>query len=342
MLAPTWLFSDEVVTMRSLAKVQGVTRSRGVQGEAEWRAKQRSANWRRQGVGLLWIMMVPATAFMVVFELVPILGVVIAFMDYNPLLGFFKSPWIGLENFRWLFSLPDLSQLLRNTIVIAVGKIILGQCSAIAFALLLNELAQRLALFKRTVQTFTYLPHFFSWVIIGGIMMDILSSNGLVNQLLRGIGFRAPPSWLGDPQVFPLTMILSDIWKGFGWGAIIYLAAIVGVGAELYEAASIDGAGRFQKMWYVTLPGIAPIVVLNLLLSLGGILNAGFDQILFLYNPAVFATGDVLDTYVYRVGIQSAQWSFGQAVGLIKSVIGFVLILASWFLANKYSGWKPL
>jgi putative aldouronate transport system permease protein len=287
-------------------------------------------------------MLIPAAVLMLVFHVVPWFGVAIAFMDYNPLQGFLGSQWVGMANFELLFLLPDFWDLLRNTMAIAVGKIVIGQVTAIVFALLLNEVYERWMWFKRLIQTLVYLPHFLSWVIIGGIMMDVLSSNGILNQGLRAAGMQQPPMWLGDPAIFPWTLILSDVWKGFGWGAIVFLAAIAGVGQEIYEAAAIDGAGRFRRMWHVTLPGIAPIVVLTWVLAIGGILNAGFDQILFLYNPAVYTTGDVLDTYVYRVGIQSAQWSFGQAVSLIKSSIGFVLVLLSWFLANKYSGWRPL
>lgn len=286
-------------------------------------------------------MLAPAALLMLAFNLIPTFGLVIAFMDFNPLKGFFGSRWVGLGNFELLFALPDLRELMRNTITIAVGKIVLGQIVTLVFALMLNEVYERHTAFKRVVQTLTSFPHFLSWVVIGGIMMDVLASNGILNQALRGLGMRSPPSWLGDPGVFPLTMILSDVWKGFGWGAIIFLAAMTNVNPENHEAAAIDGAGRFQRMWHVTIPGIAPIVVLQWVLSIGGILNAGFDQILFLYNPAVYSTGDVLDTYVYRVGIQSAQWSFGVAVGAIKSVISFALVLISWYLANRYSGWRP-
>ncbi len=286
-------------------------------------------------------MLAPAVLLMLAFNLIPTFGLVIAFMDFNPLKGFFGSHWVGLGNFELLFALPDLRELMRNTITIAVGKIVLGQIVTLIFALMLNEVYERHTAFKRVVQTLTSFPHFLSWVVIGGIMMDVLASNGILNQALRGLGAQRPPSWLGDPGIFPLTMILSDVWKGFGWGAIIFLAAMTNVSPENHEAAAIDGAGRFQRMWHVTIPGIAPIVVLQWVLSIGGILNAGFDQILFLYNPAVYSTGDVLDTYVYRVGIQSAQWSFGVAVGAIKSVISFALVLISWYLANRYSGWRP-
>ena len=307
---------------------------------ADDRKRRNASTFQREGVIWLWVMMIPASIMMLIFAYAPMFGVVIAFMDYNPLLGA-RSEWVGLLNFEILFSLPDVYELLRNTIFIAVGKIIFSQLASIAFALLLNELTERFTAFKRAIQTFVYLPHFISWVIIGGIMMDVMSSGGIVNQGLRAVGVATPPGWLSDPKVFPWTLIFSEVWKSFGWGAIIYLAAITGIGQETYESASVDGANRFQKMWFITLPGIAPMIMLNMILSVGSILNAGLDQILFLYNPAVYATGDVLDTYVYRVGIQSASWSFGQAVALIKSIIGFVLVLISWGLANKYSGWKP-
>jgi putative aldouronate transport system permease protein len=286
-------------------------------------------------------MLAPALVWLLIFQYVPMFGVVMAFQDFNPLWGFLKSPWVGLDNFRLLFMLPDLKELIRNTIVIAVGKIFFGRLAALTFAILFNELRERWRLFRRAVQTFVYIPHFISWIIIGGIMMDILGSGGIVSQGIRTLGFERAPGFLSEPKVFPWTLIFSHVWKDFGWGAIVYLAAIVGIGQETYEAAAVDGASRWQKIWFITIPGLMPMVMLTVILSIGGILNAGLDQVLFLYNPAVYSTGDVLDTYVYRVGIQSAQWSFASAVQLIKSTIGFVLMLISWYLANKYSGWRP-
>ncbi|MGC9350123.1 MAG: ABC transporter permease [Anaerolineae bacterium] len=307
---------------------------------SEARAR-RVATWRRAGVFWLWLMLAPALIWLAIFQYLPMFGVVMAFQDFNPLWGFVKSPWVGLDNFRLLFMLPDLKELIRNTIVIAMGKIFFGKLAALIFAILFNELRERWKLFRRTIQTLVYIPHFISWVIIGGIMMDMLGAGGIVSQAIKSVGFERAPGFLSDPQVFPWTLIFSEVWKDFGWGAIVYLAAIVGIGQEIYEAAAVDGASRWQKIWHITIPGLMPMVMLTVILSIGGILNAGLSQILFLYNPAVYATGDVLDTYVYRVGIQSAQWSFASAVQLIKSTIGFVLMLISWYLANKYSGWRP-
>jgi putative aldouronate transport system permease protein len=264
-------------------------------------------------------------------------GLQIAFKDFNPALGFAKSPWVGLSWFRTLFTLPNFTSVITNTLVIAVGKIILGQITPIVFALLLNEVKN--IAFKKTVQTFVYLPHFLSWVIVGGIFLDMLSDSGLVNKGIALFGMQPIP-FLVSNNWFQFTLISTDVWKGFGWGAILYLAALTNISPDLYEAAVIDGANRFQRLIHITLPGITSTIVLLASLSLGGILNAGFDQVLILYNPAVYETGDVLDTFIFRAGLNDMQFSMATAVGLMKSIIGFGLILLSNRMAYQFANYR--
>jgi len=283
-------------------------------------------------------MLVPGIIFVAIFSYYPMYGVVIAFQDFNPGLGFTKSPWVGLKHFRYIFSNPDFYNILRNTVVIATLKIVTMQIAAITLALLLNEV--RSALFKRSVQTVVYLPHFLSWIVLGGIVLDMVSSNGLITRALKAIGIQEPPMFLGSNKWFVPTLIVTNLWQGVGWSTIIYLAALTSVDPQLHEAAAMDGASRWQRVWHVTLPGISSTIVLLACLALGNVLQAGFDQVFMLYNPAVYRTGDILDTYVYRVGLISAQYSLAGAIGLIKSVVGFLLIVIAYYLADKYAGYR--
>lgn len=287
----------------------------------------------------LYLMLVPGMIFVAIFSYYPMYGVVIAFQDFNPGLGFTGSPWVGLKHFRYILMLnPDFYNILRNTIVIASLKIVTMQIAAISLALLLNE--ARSVLFRRSVQTVVYLPHFLSWIVLGGIVLDMVASNGLITRAFRSMGVENPPMFLGSNKWFVPTLIVTNLWQGVGWSTIIYLAALTSVDPQLHEAAAIDGAGRFQRVWHVTLPGISSTIVLLACLALGNVLQAGFDQVFMLYNPAVYATGDILDTYVYRVGLISAQYSVAGAIGLIKSVVGFVLIVIAYYLADKYAGYR--
>jgi len=283
-------------------------------------------------------MLVPGIIFVAIFSYYPMYGVVIAFQDFNPGLGFTKSPWVGLKHFRYIFSNPDFYNILRNTVVIATLKIVTMQIAAITLALLLNEV--RSALFKRSVQTVVYLPHFLSWIVLGGIVLDMVSSNGLITRALKAIGIQEPPMFLGSNKWFVPTLIVTNLWQGVGWSTIIYLAALTSVDPQLHDAAAMDGASRWQRVWHVTLPGISSTIVLLACLALGNVLQAGFDQVFMLYNPAVYRTGDILDTYVYRVGLISAQYSMAGAIGLIKSVVGFLLIVIAYYLADKYAGYR--
>ena len=284
-------------------------------------------------------MLIPGVIFVLLFRYYPMYGVVIAFQDFSPAKGFAASPWVGLENFEFLFSLPEFSRIFGNTIVIAVAKIVADQVGAIILALLLNE--ARKILFRRTIQTLIYLPHFLSWIVLGGILLDILAPHGILNQAIGNFGV-APQLFLGSNNWFRGTIVLSGFWKSVGFSTIVYLAALTAINPVLHEAAAIDGAGRFRRMRYITLPGILPTIVLLAALSLGDILQAGFDQILTLYSPAVYRTGDIIDTYVFRVGLVSAQYSLAGAVGLFKSIIGFVLIVISYYLADRFAGYRIL
>ena len=299
---------------------------------------------RKQSFRVIWaqhwemyLMLIPSAIFLALFRFFPMWGISIAFVDFNPFAGVLKSKFVGLDNFLRFFRSPNALPILRNTVFIAVGKIIVGEICAIIFALLINEV--RVQAYRRVAQTLTTLPHFMSWVIIGGIMVSVLSTTGLVNQLIMALGLPAV-KFLGSPAVFPWTLIGLEAWKGFGWGAIIYLAALTNINPELYEAAAVDGANRWQRIRHITLPGISSTIILLACLNLGNILNAGFEQILVLMNPLVETTGDIIDTYVYRVGLLRSDWSVGAAVGLFKSIIGFALILLSYYLADRLANYR--
>ena len=216
-------------------------------------------------------------------------------------------------------------------------KLLLGIIVPVTFAVLLNEMISNKV--KRVYQTLIYIPNFMSWVILAGVMMDLLGSDGAINVLLGKLGIEAI-SFLGNAKVFPWTMIISDVWKGFGYGTIVYLAALTGIDPGLYESATLDGATRWQKIRYITVPLLKPTIVLMLVLALGGVLNAGFDQVFNLYSPVVYSTGDIIDTYVYRLGIQQAQYSIGAAVGLFKSLVSCILVCVSYYMADKLAGYK--
>jgi len=265
-------------------------------------------------------------------------GIVIAFEKYIPTKGLFGSPWVGWRNFEYLFNLPDTQRVFINTLMIASMKIVAGLIVPIVVALLLNEV--RKTMFKRTFQTLVYLPHFLSWVILGGILIDLLSpTNGLVNQTLGLFGVQ-PIFFLGDNNWFRFVLVSSDVWKEFGFNTIVYLAALTGINPTLYEAASIDGANRLRQAWHVTLPGIMPIAILMVTLSIGNVLNAGFDQIFNLYSAPVYESGDIIDTLVYRLGILQAQYGLATAVGLLKSTVSLIMIACSYFLAYRFANYR--
>ncbi len=286
----------------------------------------------------LHLMILPALLLVIIFSYIPMAGLVIAFQDFSPISGFRDMTWTGLENFRYLFDLPGFRQVVWNTVIISVLKIIAGLTIPVIAALLLNEV--RANGFKRSIQTIIYMPHFFSWVILGGIIVDVLSpSSGIVNMLLKSLGIQ-PIQFLADNHWFRYVLVITDQWKEFGFGTIIYLAALTSIDQSLYEASIIDGAGRWKQTWHITLPGIRPIMILMLTLSLGNVLNGGFDQVFNLYNPLVYESGDILDTMIYRIGLQEAQYSVSTALGLIKSVVSFVFIGLGYYLAYRFAKYR--
>ncbi|CAM4178358.1 ABC transporter permease subunit [Lederbergia lenta] len=301
--------------------------------------KKVKQKWNLKRTWPLHVFMMPAVILALVFNYAPLPGIAMAFMDFKPYLGFTESTWVGLEQFKRMIEFEDARQVIWNTLVISSLKIFFNLVIPIIFALLLNEI--RKMAFKRTIQTFVYLPHFLSWVILGGILLDMLSvDGGIINNMLGAIFGMEPIFFLGEGDWFRFTVILSDVWKDFGFGAVIFLAALSGINPDLYEAATIDGANRFQQVLHITLPSLIPITVVVATLALGNTLNAGFDQIFNLYNPLVYEKGDIIDTYVYRMGLLGGQFSFATAVGLFKSVIGFVLIVTGYRLAYKYANYR--
>lgn len=300
--------------------------------------KSKQSRWSLKRTWPYYALLGPAFIVTFIFQYLPMFGIVIAFQDFKPWDGVIKSEWVGWEHFKAIFTLPDSKQVIINTLAISSMKIVTGITVPFVFALLLNEVQH--ALFKRTVQTLVYLPYFLSWVILGGILIDVLSvKGGIVNQLLGLFGI-SEIFFLGDGFWFRVTVIVTDVWKEFGFSAIIYLAALAGINPSLYEAAVIDGANRWKQTLYVTIPSIMPVVVVVGTLSLGNILNAGFDQIFNLYNPVVYGQGDVIDTFVYRIGLIGGSYSFGAAVGLFKSVVSFVLIAITYYLAYRFGKYR--
>jgi putative aldouronate transport system permease protein len=286
----------------------------------------------------LHLMILPGLLLTLIYKYGPIFGLVIAFQDFVPVRGITGSDWVGLENFRFAVDFPRTTDVIINTVTVSSGKIAFGLLAPIITALLLNEL--RLKIIKSSVQTIIYLPHFLSWVILGGILIEILSpSRGIVAHTFTLLGLE-PIYFLGDNTWFPWVLVWSHVWKEFGFGTIIYLAALTSIDPTLYEAAMVDGASRWRQMWNITLPGIRPIIVLVTTLSLGSILDAGFEQVLVLYSPQVYASGDIIDTMVYRMGLIDAQYSIATAIGLFRSVVAFVLISVSYWAAYRFAQYR--
>lgn len=285
------------------------------------------------------LMLLPGIIITFIFSYIPMAGMVIAFQKFIPARGLFgDQKWIGLGNFEYLLNMPGAMKALRNTIQIASSKIVLTLLVPITVAILLNEV--RSSKFRRIVQTAIYLPYFISWVIFAGIMIDILSpSTGIFNQFLSFLGID-PIFFLGSNKYFQGTIIWTDIWKGFGFGTVIYLAAITGIDPGLYEAATMDGANRFRKIWHITLPGMRMIIVLMAVLALGNILNAGFDQVYNLLSPQVYETGDIIDTFIYRIGMVDAQFGPATAMGVFKSLVSFTFISLSYFISYKFFDYR--
>jgi putative aldouronate transport system permease protein len=282
--------------------------------------------------------LLPGMIAVFIYSYIPMAGIAIAFQKFIPAKGLFGSEWIGLDNLLFSINLPDFWQVIWNTLYISSMKIVAGLFFAILVSLLLNEISKRK--FKRTLQTVIYLPHFLSWVILGGILIDILSpSTGIINSFIKLLGLK-PIFFLGDNRWFPTTLVITNIWKEFGFNTIIYMAALTAINPNLYEAALIDGANRWQQTIHVTLPGILPTIILLATLSLGNILSAGFDQIFNLYSPVVYESGDILDTLIFRVGLQNNQYGVAAALGLVKSFVSLILISVSYWLAYRFANYR--
>jgi putative aldouronate transport system permease protein len=282
----------------------------------------------------LHLLLVPGLLCLVLFKYTPMYGLIIAFQDFNIFSGISGSDWVGLANFKKLFTSTEFLNVLRNTLLISVYKIAFLFPIPIVLAVLLNEI--RNVAFKKSVQTVIYLPHFISWVIVSGLFMNILSINGgIVNGIITRLGGEAIPFFM-ESKLFRALLVGTEGWKEVGWGTIVYLAAITGIEQEQYEAARIDGANRFQQVLSITLPGIAPTVVLMFILRLGSLLEAGTEQIMAMYNPVVYNVADVIGTYVYRVGLGTSDYSFSTAVGLFNSVVAFILVVGGNYLCKKF------
>ncbi|ANE49068.1 protein lplB [Paenibacillus swuensis] len=283
-------------------------------------------------------MLLPLLILIGIFNIAPMFGIVLAFKTFNPSKGILGSPWAGLAHFQFVIQNPESLIILKNTLIIAAMKISAGLVAPILFALMLNEI--RVRWFKRSVQTLVYLPHFLSWVILAGIFRDIFGLEGIINQSLGKLFQMEPIMFLGSNDWFRPILVLTDTWKEFGFGTIIYLAALTSINPALYEAADIDGASRWRKMRHITLPGIATTIVVLATLSLNGVLNAGFDQVFNMYNALVYDTGDIIDTYVYRMGLVSAQYEIATAIGLAKSIVSFILIAITYGLAYRFANYR--
>jgi len=292
-------------------------------------------SWRlyRRHKGLL-VLVLPGVLFFLLFNYLPMLGLVIAFKDFRLVDGVMGSAWSGLDNFRRLFGGADFPLALRNTVTISLLRLCFGFFAPIALALMLNEV--RLSWYKRTIQTVTYIPYFLSWVILGGIFLIMFAQNGPVNQMAMMVGIE-PIEFLTNDFWFIVVIIATGIWQAAGYGAVIYLAALSGISPDLYEAAVVDGAGRWKQTWHITIPGLIPTIVTLFILNLGHVLNAGFDQIYNMYNPMVFDAADIIDTYVLR-RIVLMDFGLATGAGLFKSVVGLMMVVLANSLARRVSG----
>jgi len=282
----------------------------------------------------LWLICIPMIIWVIIFSYLPMYGIIIAFMKYIPGKPIFDSQWVGFLHFKTFFHSPDFWNILRNTLAISGLGIVFGFAAPIVLALLLNEL--RMKVFKRVVQTISYLPHFISWVVVASILFALLGNEGFINDMLLRLGvIDQPISFLGEGKYFWGLLTTTNIWKDVGWATIIYLSAIAGVDSELYDAGKVDGLGRFGMVWHITLPSIRPTIVLLFILGIGGILNAGFEQQLLIGNAQTREYHEVIDTYAYKYGIQLGNYSYATAIGLMKSILGLVLVLSANRISKK-------
>ncbi|MDF2925666.1 MAG: protein lplB [Paenibacillaceae bacterium] len=283
---------------------------------------------------LLYLLILPGLIYLIIFNYIPMYGVIISFQDFDLIKGIWGSKWVGFQHFHTLFTSPEFLDVFINSVSISLLRIFWGFPAPIILALLLNEVTNMS--FKRITQSVVYLPHFVSWVVISGIVFEFLSpSGGVINEVIKFFGGQSI-AFLQEPRYFRSIIVISDIWKEIGWGSIIYLAAMVSVPSELYEAGIIDGASRIRRIWHITLPGISSTIIVILILRMGSILKNGFEQIFLLYNPMVYNVADVFETYTYRVGLISGKFALSSAVGLFQSIVGLVLIVFVNKLAKKY------
>lgn len=284
----------------------------------------------------LYLLLLPGIIYLILFKYLPMYGVVIAFQDFDVFKGVSGSEWVGFANFKKIFADPEFYGVFKNTLLISIYKIVFLFPLPIIVALLLNEVNS--TLFKKSTQTIIYLPYFLSWVVVAGIFTSLLSpTSGLLNKLITSLGGE-PVAFMMSNKWFRSVLVTSAGWKEIGYNAVVYIAAISGIDQQLYDAAKVDGAGRFKRMIHITLPGISTTIVLLLILRLGSVLEAGTEQILLMYNPTVYETGDVIGTYVYRMGLGQQQYSMTTAVGLFNSVVGFILVIGGNFFSKKISG----
>ena len=286
----------------------------------------------------LHVMLIPAVVFTTVFAYLPIFGLVMAFQDFKPLMGFRESPFVGLKQFQYIFTMPSFRTAFVNTMIISFFKIILSILVPLILSLMLNEVTK--SWFKRSVQTIVFIPYFFSWAILAGMILEIFAYDGIINNTMMHLFGMEPTAFLVSNKYFRTIIIGSDVWKGMGYNTVLLLAAITNVDPTLYEAAQVDGAGRWKQVLHVTLPSILPMVAVLTVLGLGNILNAGFEQILIMYNPTVERTVDILDTLVYRLGMTSHQYSAAAAMGLFKSVISLIFVGTSYLILYKKSDYR--
>ncbi len=283
---------------------------------------------------IVYLMAVPVLLYFVIFKYGPMYGAIIAFKDYNPSSGILGSPWVGFKHFADFFSSADFSRIVKNTLTISIGTLIFSFPVPIIFALLLNEIRSKA--FSKITQTITYLPHFISMVIICGMIKDFTMQDGVITQVLTKFGMPAQ-NMLNNKDLFVPIYIISDIWQTFGWGSIVYLAALTGVDQSLYEAASIDGAGKLRQVWNITIPAILPTIITMLILRVGGLVSVGHEKIILLYNPLTYEKADIISSYVYRRGLNDFAWSFSTAVGLVQSLVNCILLLFTNYLSNKFT-----
>ncbi|MCI8801697.1 ABC transporter permease [Acetatifactor muris] len=298
---------------------------------------RRRKKGKRKKYRMLYIMVVPGILYFILFKYIPLLGNVIAFQDYNIFKGIFHSAWVGLENFKILFQYGDFLPILKNTIIINLYDLLFGFTAPLILALVINDISS--SWFRKGVQQVVYLPHFLSWTILGGIVItQLLSpSQGLVNMLLKGMGME-PIYFMTEASMARAIVVLAGIWKDMGWGTVVYLAAMTAISPSLYESASLDGAGKFKQLIYITLPGIVPVIITLFLLRIGHFLDFGFERIWVFQNASNVSVLEIFDTYIYKAGLQQGRYSYTTAVGLFKSVVGFLLLYGGNMLSRKTTG----